>query len=226
MGGNNNRRVDGNKSGRVARWVGGSFSLCGATGSFVHASLPLTLYSSFVLSSPPFPSVYLSFVNCQLSFVILPFAISLLPFVIVSSQVVTLLAQAIGDLPDVESIDLSDNALTDTSIVPLLLAVASGQSFSQLIQLDLSSNTLGTPAATALAAYLSRAHPTPCQLKRLFLRNCHITDYECDHFVTSILDNGTLEELDLSSNDIGEGEGGSGNGRGSDGVFNFIHCIL
>ena len=87
-------------------------------------------------------------------------------------KVVRLLAQALGDLPDVESLDLSDNNITDASVVPLL-AIAMEQSsttglspFSSLRQLDLSDNSLGTPSALALAAYLgqqviSTISPTP-----------------------------------------------------------------
>ena len=87
-------------------------------------------------------------------------------------KVVRLLAQALGDLPDVESLDLSDNNITDASVVPLL-AIAMEQSsttglspFASLRQLDLSDNSLGTPSALALAAYLgqqviSTISPTP-----------------------------------------------------------------
>ena len=54
--------------------------------------------------------------------------------------------------------------------------------------------------------------PNQCSLRRLFLRNCKITDSECDQLVTSILSNNdgrgneSLEELDLSSNLIGANE--------------------
>ena len=82
-------------------------------------------------------------------------------------KVVRLLAQALGDLPDVESLDLSDNNITDASVVPLL-AIAMDQSsstgrstFASLRQLDLSDNSLGTPSALALAAYLSQQVSKP-----------------------------------------------------------------
>jgi len=51
-----------------------------------------------------------------------------------------------------------------------------------LPQLDLSDNAVGLAGAAALAAYLRERDPHPCSLKRLFLRNCHITDYECEQF--------------------------------------------
>ena len=82
-------------------------------------------------------------------------------------KVVRLLAHALGDLPDVESLDLSDNNITDASVVPLL-AIAMDKSsatglspFASLRQLDLSDNNLGTPSALALAAYLGQQVTRP-----------------------------------------------------------------
>lgn len=118
----------------------------------------------------------------------------------IGDKVAIILAESLVDLPDVESIDISDNVLTDLSLVPFLKAVST---ISTLKELNLSSNVIGPKAAKAISAYLSCAS---CPLKRLILQNADVDDYECERFITSITDNSTLIEIDLSGNLIGSAE--------------------
>lgn len=104
------------------------------------------------------------------------------------------------DLPDVESIDISDNVLTDLSLVPFLEAIST---ITSLKELNLSSNTVGPKAAKAISTYLSSL---TCPLRRLVLKNADVDDYECERFITSIKDNDRLIEIDLSGNKIGSAE--------------------
>lgn len=118
----------------------------------------------------------------------------------IGDKVAKILAESLVDLPDVESIDISDNVLTDLSLVPFLKSVST---ISTLKELNLSSNVIGPKAAKAISSYLSC--PT-CPLKRLILQKADVDDYECERFITSITGNSTLIEIDLSGNLIGSAE--------------------
>ena len=118
----------------------------------------------------------------------------------IGDKVAIILAESLVDLPDVESIDISDNVLTDLSLEPLLKAVST---ISSLKELNLSSNVIGPKAAKAISNYLSSPN---CPLQRLILQNADVDDYECERFIAAISDNDTLIEIDLSGNKIGSAE--------------------
>lgn len=118
----------------------------------------------------------------------------------IGDKVACILAESLVDLPEIESIDISDNILTDVSLEPLLLAITN---ISGLVELNLSSNTIGPKAAKAISHFLSSPG---CPLKKLILQNADVDDYECERFITSIQNNSTLTEIDLSSNQIGSAE--------------------
>ena len=118
----------------------------------------------------------------------------------IGDKVASILAESLADLPEIESIDISDNALTDLSLVPCLQALSN---VKNLTEINLSSNIIGPRAAKAISDYLS----TPsCPLQSLILQNADVDDYECEKFITSLYNNSTLTYIDLSSNKIGSAE--------------------
>lgn len=110
------------------------------------------------------------------------------------------LAECLGDLPCLESINLNDNNLTDDSLQFLIEAIISIRSVHEL---DLSRNKIDGQSSDALAGYVSRAD---CPLKKLVLQVADVDDGECDHFVQCLCSNEHLLELDLSSNLLGTTE--------------------
>eukprot|EP01032_Pedospumella_encystans_P009853 gene9853-11567_t len=111
-----------------------------------------------------------------------------------------LFAEAIVDIPYIESINIADNNLTDKGLGPLLNAVVH---MKDLVDLDISYNTIGPVAANYLSAYLAEG---TCPLQRLVMRRADVDDGECERFVTSLKTNKCLLELDLSENLIGTAE--------------------
>ena len=100
------------------------------------------------------------------------------------------------------SIDLSDNHLSDDSLVPILAAV---KNIACLLSLNLSRNRFGISTSKAMAEYLDS---TNCHLKALVLQSCDIDDRECARFVRALSSNSssTIEEIDLSNNKMGSSE--------------------
>jgi hypothetical protein len=109
-------------------------------------------------------------------------------------------AKSLQSLPDVDSINIADNRLTDIGLTPILQAILD---LSTLKELNLSQNILGPAAAKALHHYLSKKD---CPLERLVLNSSNVDDLECAHFIHAIEKNGNLLELDLSQNEIGKNE--------------------
>lgn len=119
----------------------------------------------------------------------------------IGDKVAVILAESLTDLPDVQSIDISDNVLTDISLEPFLKAIST---ISQLIELNLSSNTIGPKAAKAISDYLSSHN---CPLKRLIIQRADINDFGCQRLIAAIKNNdNNLIEIDLSNNKIGSAE--------------------
>ena len=116
----------------------------------------------------------------------------------IGDTVASLFAASLGDLPDVESVNLNDNKLTDVSLGPLVLALSNVPS---LRALDLGCNNVGPKASSAISGLLSRPL---CPLRHLSLQNACIDDEECAAFINAIQDNpaSLLEELDLSNNKV------------------------
>jgi Ran GTPase-activating protein (RanGAP) involved in mRNA processing and transport len=111
-----------------------------------------------------------------------------------------LFAESLKDIPYIHSLDISDNNLSDVSVGPILQAIIS---LPNITHLNLSKNNLDLTSSQALAAYLSTPN---CPLRRLILQKSDIDDHECQLFVTALTGNTTLEELDMSSNLIGQAE--------------------
>jgi Ran GTPase-activating protein (RanGAP) involved in mRNA processing and transport len=112
----------------------------------------------------------------------------------------TLFAEALRDLPYVDSINISDNNLCDKSLGPIITAIIN---LPTVTHLDISNNNLDKKSASALADYL---HTPGCPLRRLVLKSSDIGDSECHKFVAALAGNTDLEDLDLSNNIIGQTE--------------------
>ena len=83
------------------------------------------------------------------------------------------LAECMGLLPTIESLNLCDNNLTDTSLYPLITAVSR---IPGIQELNLSRNKIDAHASEALAEYLKDPH---CPLYRLVLDASDVDDAEC-----------------------------------------------
>jgi Ran GTPase-activating protein (RanGAP) involved in mRNA processing and transport len=67
----------------------------------------------------------------------------------------------------------------------------------------LSKNEIGDVAADALANYLKRED---CPLQKLVMQTADVDDFEAEAFLSAVMENRSLTELDLSSNLIGGAE--------------------
>jgi Ran GTPase-activating protein (RanGAP) involved in mRNA processing and transport len=83
-----------------------------------------------------------------------------------------LFAEAIVSVPYIEAINISDNNLTDVGLGPIITSVVH---MKDLIDLDISYNTIGPVAASSLSTYLSEE---TCPLQRLVLRRADVDDGE------------------------------------------------
>lgn len=108
-------------------------------------------------------------------------------------------AKSLQNMPFLESINLTDNNLTDTSLHHIIDAF---QSIPALTCLNLSNNEINRTAATSLASYVANN----ATLTTLLLSKADLDDYECQLFVVAAAENVTLTKLDLSNNDIGKSE--------------------
>lgn len=110
------------------------------------------------------------------------------------------LSKAVGSLPCLQTIDLSDNGLTDAGLNPMLTAILA---IPTLTELNVSQNVIGPESAEALAAYVS--HPD-CPLVKLIMQRADVDDFEGEAFVTAMSNSKTLKYLDLSMNLLGQAE--------------------
>jgi hypothetical protein len=88
-----------------------------------------------------------------------------------------LFAEAIVEVPYIESINIADNNLTDVGLGPIINAVIH---MKDLIDLDISYNTIGPVAASSLSTYLAKES---CPLQRLVLRRADVDDGKCKTFM-------------------------------------------
>ena len=110
------------------------------------------------------------------------------------------LARAIKDIPCLMSVDISDNGLTDDGLKPMLAAILS---IPTLTELNVSQNEIGGEAAEALAIYVENAE---CPLQSLIMQKADVDDFEGERFITGLLNNRCLTHLDLAHNKLGTAE--------------------
>jgi Ca2+-binding EF-hand superfamily protein/Ran GTPase-activating protein (RanGAP) involved in mRNA processing and transport len=110
------------------------------------------------------------------------------------------LSSALSDMPFMDSINLCDNNLTDVSLHPLLIAIAS---VPLLTFLNLSENKMDSVASRQLTEYLRNPD---CPLQTLILNKSDVDDHECQAFVLALSTNAHLKSFDLSYNLLGTSE--------------------
>lgn len=110
------------------------------------------------------------------------------------------LSTALGDMPFMDSINLADNNLTDISLHPIIVAIASVPS---LTYLNLSENKMDSMGSKQLTEFLSNSE---CPLQTLVLKKCDVDDHECQAFVLALSANTHLKSFDLSYNLLGSSE--------------------
>lgn len=107
-------------------------------------------------------------------------------------------AVCLPDIPLVEAINVSDNALSDHAIDALLHALENKPNLSYL---NISGNAVGTKSAASLRVYIASSL---CTLKTLVLDAADVDDAECALFMMSFERNKSVEFLSLRSNMIGQ----------------------
>lgn len=103
---------------------------------------------------------------------------------------------ALLQLKGITKLDLSDNRLTSSGVISLLKSLT-----SQIYQLDLTNNMIGTEAVKKLAEILDDPN---YNISHLYLKKTGITDKDVVLICNAIKYNATLEYLDLGYNEISD----------------------
>ncbi|CAM9219645.1 unnamed protein product [Ectocarpus fasciculatus] len=109
------------------------------------------------------------------------------------------LATTLPLLPNLASLNLRENRLTDASLDNIL---AEAVRLECLTSLDLSCNKIDH-SALVLREYVASAR---CKLQRLSLSNADVDDDECNSLMEALAGNVSVKALDLSHNMIGDKE--------------------
>jgi Ran GTPase-activating protein (RanGAP) involved in mRNA processing and transport len=88
----------------------------------------------------------------------------------IGDEMAILFAEAIVAIPYIEAINIADNNLTDAGLGPIINAIVN---MKDLVDLDISYNTIGPVAAYSLANYLASE---ACPLRRMVLRRADVDD--------------------------------------------------
>ena len=110
------------------------------------------------------------------------------------------LAAGLRGLPNLESLDLSDNRLTGLSLAKTLTAAGF---IPTLTALNLGSNKLGVEGMRGLMELLSRTQT----LESLGIADSRCGDKEAQLLALGLSQNSTLKEVDLHGNNFGVGAG-------------------
>ena len=114
-------------------------------------------------------------------------------------KMAVLVAESIKCMHDLESLDISDNNLHCEGICAILEALIQGSN-EVFASLDISQNTFGPLSSGLLAQFISSKQ---CKLTKLGIKHADVDDNECNRFVTAICENGSIKELYLSHNKLG-----------------------
>ena len=118
----------------------------------------------------------------------------------IGNDVAKLLAQCLGDMPFIESLNINNNNLTDEGVAAILNAIAP---IKTLKSLNISRNKMDDDAADALADYV-KMEDCPCET--LIMQVSDVDDFEGERFVRCLMENKSITEIDLSDNLIGRAE--------------------
>jgi len=118
----------------------------------------------------------------------------------IGNEVAMLLAQCLGDMPNIESLNINNNNLTDEGVAAILNAIAP---IKTLKSLNISRNKMDDDAADALADYV-KMEDCPCET--LVMQVSDVDDFEGERFVRCLMENTSITEIDLSDNLIGRAE--------------------
>lgn len=110
------------------------------------------------------------------------------------------LAAALCYCPNITTIDISGNRLTEVSLNPLLMTI---NDYMKCSVINLSECKVDDVSISLLKDNLQDPE---CRLKELYLSKSFIDDKKCAELILSISQNHTLRTLDLSNNLIGEME--------------------
>ncbi|OQR98298.1 hypothetical protein ACHHYP_08760 [Achlya hypogyna] len=117
----------------------------------------------------------------------------------IGDDVAVVWAAAIGGVPNVTSLNLRNNRLTDAGLPSVIAALTTKP---EIVVLDLSENKLDGEAINALAAYLAEQS---CALQELRLSRADVDDIEIGP-VRALHTNTSVHLLDLSHNLLGSHE--------------------
>ena len=115
-------------------------------------------------------------------------------------ELACLFSKALGDIPEVQRVDVSDNRLSDIGCYAILHALEKKEDLNSLI---IGSNKIDGAAAEKLAEMM--ANPD-CPLKVLSVSGADLDDGECVEFIDALATNKNLTDLDMSRNIIGSDE--------------------
>ncbi|GMI44136.1 hypothetical protein TrCOL_g3436 [Triparma columacea] len=115
-------------------------------------------------------------------------------------ELAVLFSKALGDIPEVQRVDVSDNRLSDIGCYAILHAL---EKKDDLYSLVIGSNKIDGAAAEKLAEMM--ANPD-CPLKVLGVSDADLDDGECVEFIDALATNKNLTDLDMSRNIIGSDE--------------------
>ena len=118
----------------------------------------------------------------------------------IGDQMGVALARVIEDLPDLKSLSIQDNRLTDESLGPILRACMNCKCLKKL---DVGGNKMDEDASEAMGELLGHYN---CNLEILNMCKADVDDGECAELIEKLADNYSVHELDLSNNLIGIGE--------------------
>ena len=118
----------------------------------------------------------------------------------IGNDVARLLADCLGEMPFIESLNVNNNNLTDEGVAAILEAV---KPITTLKYLDISRNKMDDDAADALASYVQQED---CPCESLVMQVSDVDDFEGERFVSCLMNNRSITEIDLSDNLLGRAE--------------------
>ena len=109
------------------------------------------------------------------------------------------IVRVVDKLPAVKVLDLSDNRLTDLTLMPLAYKL---RKMPSLTYLDLSFNKMDESSSTIMDYLMSES----CNLGTLLLNGADVDDFECVSLAKAIEKNKSLHTVGLANNLLGQAE--------------------